>query len=190
MSYPDPVEALEAEHRVIQKVVAGMVVLADRLEAGGDVDPALLDRIVEFLRTFAERCHHGKEEAWLFPMLVRRGVPPQGCPVGGLTMEHEKGRQMVNDFVAAIQTWKSKEAVTPETLVKTLRSLATFYPSHIWKEDYLLFPLAGRLLTPEDKRELAEKFDAVEHEIGDEVHVRFERLAAELEAQVTFGESV
>lgn len=167
-----------------------MVVLADRLEAGGDVNPALLDRIVEFFRTFADRCHHGKKEAWFFPTLVHRDVPSQGCPLGGLTMEHEKGRQMVNDFAAAIQTWKSKEVVAPETLVKTLRSLATFYPSHIWKEDYLLLPLAGRLLTPEDKRELAEKFDAVEHEIGDEVHTRLEHLAAELEAQVTLGGSV
>lgn len=63
MSGATPVEMLEAEHRVIQKMVAGMSVLAERLEGGEQVDVSLLDRIVVFLRTFADRCHHGKEES-------------------------------------------------------------------------------------------------------------------------------
>jgi hemerythrin-like domain-containing protein len=173
--------------RVIQRVVAGMVVLANQLEAGDDVDPSLLQRIVDFLRTFADRCHHGKEEAWFFPALVRRGVPSHGCAIGGLTMEHQKGRQMVNEFDGAIQSWQRQEAASRENLVKTLRALATFYPSHIWKEDYLLFPLAVKFLTPEDQSELAEKFESVEHEIGDNVRARMERLADQLETYTTSG---
>ena len=62
MNQPTPVEMLEAEHRVIQEVVAGMVVLAEKLDGGEDLDVPLLESIVEFLRTFADRCHHGKEE--------------------------------------------------------------------------------------------------------------------------------
>ena len=62
MSGPTPVELLEAEHRVIQKMVAAMSVLAERLDGGEDLDVSLLENIVEFLRTFADRCHHGKEE--------------------------------------------------------------------------------------------------------------------------------
>ena len=42
-------------------------------------------------------------------------------------------------------------------------------------------------MTPEDQRELAGKFEAVDGEIGHEVLARLERLAEELEAQVTFG---
>ncbi len=178
-----PIAELEAEHRVIQKVVAGMVVLAGGIEAGGDVQSALLGRIVEFLRTFADRCHHGKEEAWLFPALARRGVPTHGCPLGGLTKEHEKGRQLVGEFADAIQAWEHGDAGARERLVEKLRALATFYPSHIWKEDYLLFPLAGKFLTAEDQRELMDRFEAVEHEIGHEVHARLEQLAEQLEVE-------
>ena len=85
MSGTTPIEVLEAEHRVIQRVVAGMVVLVERLDGGQDLDVPLLENIVEFLRTFADRCHHGKEEAFLFPALIHRGVPSHGCPIGGLT---------------------------------------------------------------------------------------------------------
>ncbi len=187
MSDRRPVETLEAEHRVIQRVVAGIVVLASQLEAGDEVDPGLLDRIVEFLRTFADRCHHAKEEVWFFPALVRRGVPSHGCPIGGLTMEHQKGRQMVNEFEGAIQSWRRQEAASRENLVTTLRALATFYPSHIWKEDYLLFPLAAKFLTLEDQSQLAEEFAKVENEIGNEVRVHMERLADELDSYTSSG---
>ncbi|MCE5308057.1 MAG: hemerythrin domain-containing protein [Acidobacteriales bacterium] len=187
MTHLSPVETLEAEHRVIQKVVAGMVVLADRIESGGEIDVALLDRIVEFLQIFADRCHHGKEEAWFFPALARRGVPSYGCPLGGLTMEHQKGRQMVGEFSGAIRACERGEEGAREKLVKALRWLATFYPNHIWKEDYLLFPLAGKFLTPGDQAELAQKFEAVEREVGHEVHERLTQLAKELESQLYSG---
>ena len=46
MSGPTPVEMLEAEHRVIQRMVAGMSVLADQIESGEEVDVSLLESIV------------------------------------------------------------------------------------------------------------------------------------------------
>ena len=185
MSEASAVEMLEAEHRVIQKMVAGMSVLAEQLEGGEPVDVQLLERIVVFLRTFADRCHHGKEETFLFPALIRRGVPSHGCPIGGLTMEHQKGRVMVGELADAIRGYAAGEPPARENLVKSLRALVAFYPNHIWKEDYLLFPLAGKVLTPEEQQELMDKFETVERELGLDVHEGFDKLAAELERKVS-----
>jgi hemerythrin-like domain-containing protein len=60
-----------------------------------------------------------------------------------------------------------------------------FYPSHIWKEDYLLFPLAVKLLTPEDQQEMMDKFETVERELGLDVHEGFDKVAAELERTIS-----
>jgi hemerythrin-like domain-containing protein len=185
MSEASAVEMLEAEHRVIQKMVAGMSVLADQLEGGEPVDVSLLESIVAFLRTFADRLHHGKEESFLFPALIRRGVPSQGCPIGGLTMEHQKGRVMVGELADAIRGYAAGEPPARENLVKSLRALVAFYPNHIWKEDYLLFPLAGKVLTPEDQQELMGKFETVERELGLDVHEGFDKVAADLERKVS-----
>ena len=185
MSEATAVEMLEAEHRVIQKMVAGMSVLAEQLEGGERVDVSLLESIVVFLRTFADRLHHGKEESFLFPALIRRGVPSQGCPIGGLTMEHQKGRVMVGELADAIRGYAAGEPPARENLVKSLRALVAFYPNHIWKEDYLLFPLAGKVLTPEDQQELRDKFETVERELGLDVHEGFDKVAAELERKVS-----
>ncbi|HYW65552.1 MAG TPA: hemerythrin domain-containing protein [Candidatus Dormibacteraeota bacterium] len=185
MSEATAVEMLEAEHRVIQKMVASMSVLAEQIEDGEPVDVSLLESIVVFLRTFADRLHHGKEESFLFPALIRRGVPSQGCPIGGLTMEHQKGRVMVGELADAIRGYAAGEPPARENLVKSLRVLVAFYPSHIWKEDYLLFPLAGKVLTPEDQQQLMEKFETVERELGLDVHEGFSKLATELERKVS-----
>jgi len=185
MSAPTPVEMLEAEHRVIQRMVAGMSVLADQIESGEEVDVSLLESIVDFLRSFADRCHHGKEEALLFPALVRRGVPSHGCPIGGLTMEHQKGRVMVGELADAVRGYAAGEPPVRENLVRSLRALVAFYPNHIWKEDYLLFPLAGKVLTPEDQQELMNKFETVERELGIEGHEGFDKVATELERKVS-----
>ena len=185
MSGATPVEVLEAEHRGIQKVVAGMAVLADQFEGRELVDVPLLESIVVFLREFADRCHHGKEEAFLFPALIRRGVPSHGCPIGGLTMEHQKGRVMVGELADAIRGYAAGEPPAREVLVKSLRALVAFYPNHIWKEDYLLFPLAGKVLTPEDQEELVNKFETVERELLIEGHEGFDKVATELERKVS-----
>jgi len=73
-------------------------------------------------------------------------------------MEHQKGRVMVGELADAIRGCAAGEPPTRQNLVKSLRALVAFYPSHIWKEDYLLFPLAGKVLTPEDQQELMHKF--------------------------------
>ena len=88
-------------------------------------------------------------------------------------------------------------AVTPRknlprerTSLRACATLVAFFPSHIWKEDYLLFPLAGKVLTPEDQRELMEKFETVERELGLDVHERFEKVAAELDRRVSGVDSL
>ena len=60
------------------------------------------------------------------------------------------------------------------------------YPSHIWKEDYLLFPMTNKVLSPEDQRELHQKFEMVEEAIGRDVHHRLEQFAEEME-RTTLG---
>jgi hemerythrin-like domain-containing protein len=137
--------------------------------------------IVEFMRVFADKCHHGKEEAHLFPALERKGVPPRGCPMGALLHEHQQGRALVMGLAEAAGAYVKGEASAKEALQKSLRSLVELYPSHIWKEDYLLFPMANKVLSPADQTDLREKFEAVEEALGRDVHHRLEQIAEALE---------
>jgi hemerythrin-like domain-containing protein len=178
-----PTDMLEEEHYVIQRVVSTFAVLAEELEAGRDVEPETLQEIVEFMRTFADKCHHGKEETHLFPLLESKGVPVRGCPIGILTVEHQRGRALVSALASAIETYMKDRESASRSLIQTLRSLTELYPGHIWKEDYLLFPMTNKILDVDEQNNLRQMFLMVEKEIGPDVHQRFEQLAEKLQRE-------
>ncbi|MGE5644940.1 MAG: hemerythrin domain-containing protein [Acidobacteriota bacterium] len=178
-------ETLEHEHRVIHRVVAAMTRLAEELEHGSDPEPQTLDGLLSFLQVYMDQCHHSKEDRWLFPMLEAKGIPSGGCPIGALEHEHERGRALGAQLAEAVQSYKAEgPAAAKPLLIRTLRDLVDLYPRHIWKEDYLLLPLANRVLPAEDQRKLVEGFDQVEAQIDPGVHERMEAFPATLERAV------
>jgi hemerythrin-like domain-containing protein len=181
----EPRKVLEEEHHCIQKVVAAMAVPVETLKAGKEVEEKTLQDIVEFMRTFAGKCHHGKEETHLFPVLERKGVPTRGCPLGALIAEHQKGRVLVTELAEATEVYNTGSPLAKKSLVKSLRALTDLYPNHSWQEEYLAFPMADKILSPEEQRGLSEKFEMVEKEIGLDVHQRFERFAKTLEEKTS-----
>jgi hemerythrin-like domain-containing protein len=182
-----PTQMLENEHLVIAKVVSAASVLADRLEAGQAVSEDTLQGVIEFMRTFADKCHHGKEEAILFPLLGEKGVPMQGCPVGALTMEHAKGRTLVKGLADAVEAHLMDGPDGKQAMIQALRGIAELYPNHIWKEDYLLFPLTNKVLSPEEQQSLYHEFEQVELEVGRDVHQRLEQFAEGLSERIQAG---
>ena len=173
-----PTEMLEAEHRVIAKVIGAAPVLADQCDAGHAVDVDLLGAIVEFMRTFANQCHHGKEELLLFPALGRKGVPLQGCPVcQALAAEHARGRVLVKELADATDAQRRGEPGAKELVTSALRGIAALYPNHIWKEDYLLFPMTNKVLNLEEQQLLSGEFEKVDERIGLNQRQRLEAFA-------------
>ncbi len=176
-----PTDVLEEEHRVIQRVVGIAAAVAEQLEANQPVEAETLSGVVEFMRTFADRCHHGKEESHLFPLLEAKGVPVRGCPMGVLVAEHQRGRTIVAALATATETYVKGNLSARTHLLENLRGIRDLYPNHIWKEDYLLFPMTNKILTAKEQEELQEKFEAVEKEVGLDTHHQFEVMVENLE---------
>ena len=173
-------QTLEEEHHIIQKVVGVMAILIEELDNGKKPEIEILRNLVEFMQIFADKCHHGKEESILFPLLESKGVPANGCPLGILIHEHQSGRKLVAELAEAAGVYGEGKPEGHDLLCASLRGLVNLYPNHIWKEDYLLFPMTDKILNKEEQRDLMEKFELVEKEIGLDVHRQFEQLAATL----------
>ena len=171
---------MEAEHRNIETVVKALGDLAFVIEKGQRADGAMLATAVEFLRVYADKLHHGKEETLFFPMLVKRGVPPQGCPIGGLNHEHEKGRALVQALAEQAPAYAQGKPGAKEGLIETLRGIQDLYRNHIWKEDAMVFPMADKVLTAADQTELCERFAELDRAIGSETIARLEQFARSL----------
>lgn len=176
-----PTDMLEMEHRLIHKVVASMARIAESLEKGKTVEVSMLRELVRFLEIFADECHHAKEETALFPMLELKGVPIEGCPVAVLHHDHLKGRAFVSELRDSVEAYACEPGSGRLSLVAALRKLVDFYPDHIWKEDYLLFPLAKKVLSSVDERIVTQHFEQIENALQTGAHERFVGFVTELD---------
>jgi hemerythrin-like domain-containing protein len=177
MSALSPMEILEREHRHIEKVVKACFVTLEEIGNGGTIDAGLLRQIVEFMRVYADKSHHGKEEAQLFPALFNKGVPITGCPIGGLSGEHVMGRHLAGGLSDGIDLLERDPAAAEKTILENLRGITKLYPNHIWKEDYLLFPMTLKVMTGEELLALGTKFEKVTQSVGIETLQRYEDFA-------------
>ncbi len=132
------------------------------------------------MRIYADECHHGKEEILLFPALVKHGVPMTGCPIGALTAEHVQGRRLVGSLAESVALLKSAETEARKAILEALRGINRIYPNHIWKEDYLLFPMTLKVMKGNDLADLGTKFEKVEQSIGAEALRGYETFADSL----------
>jgi len=153
---------LGAEHRIILQVVLGLHGLARHLHDGQAGDVPLLRETVTFMRDFADRTHHAKEEELLFPALIAHGVPLHGCPLDALLHEHKEGRRLVGQLSDAIDALEAGSADAGEKIVETIKAIERLYPDHIWKEDEMVFPMAERLIPEDERRRLLAQFEEVE----------------------------
>ena len=111
----NPIEELKDEHQAVKLTLQILAKISARLSQGKEVDLAHLDQVLDFLKTFVDKCHHGKEEDLLFPAMEREGVPRDGGPIGVMLQEHDLGRgyvQALSQGVAALKAG-DKPAVVP-----------------------------------------------------------------------------
>ena len=177
-------EILEEEHRVIQSMAASLAMVGEDLEKGKTVPTNTLRILSQFLDIFVMRCHHRKEEAYLFTVLQTKRVPTTGCPLAVLHDEHAKVQTLVSQFADSVEQYAATSGEARASLGKTIHGLLALLPGHIWKEDYLLLPMADKLLSPQEQESLVSQFEQVESELGPGIHHGFERLAEDLEEVV------
>jgi hemerythrin-like domain-containing protein len=165
-------DILMDEHRVIEQVLNCLEKLADRCEAGEKLDGTSALEALEFFRNFADRCHHGKEEGHLFPLLEARGFGRQSGPTSVMRHEHEEGRGLVAAMARDV------ERDTPREFVRHARTYVSLLREHIGKEDHCLFPMAAGILSGTDAESLAQRFEHVE--MGEGTHEQYLQLANDL----------
>jgi hemerythrin-like domain-containing protein len=172
---------LRDEHEGIRLMLRILDAVATRLEAGQSVPRKDLDAIIEFLAVFADKCHHAKEEEYLFPALEKAGVPRERGPIGVMLAEHSKGRGFIADLKAAVAGVAAQDRGSIDSFARAARDYIDLLRAHIDKENNVLFPMAeSRLGDPEDAA-LVETFEKLERErIGPGKHEEFHAVLKRL----------
>ncbi|HNV70129.1 MAG TPA: hemerythrin domain-containing protein [Candidatus Ozemobacteraceae bacterium] len=131
-----PSEQLKAEHEAILVMLAVLEKICSRLERRETIPESHLAGILEFFQVFADKCHHAKEEEFLFPAYQSVGIPREGGPIGCMLAEHQEGRQAIAGMKAGLEVL-TREG--PGTFIAHARAYASLLSEHIQKENNVLF---------------------------------------------------
>ena len=174
------------EHKAIKRVLRVLMQASRDLVHGKKYPPALFEQAVDFLRTFADQCHHMKEQDILFKEMEKVGIPVEGGPLGVMLQEHDLGRALVRGIAEAIPAYARGDTRAASAIADHARGFANLLNGHIDKEDNILYPMAEMHLDEKEMADILARFLAREREIGDGVHQRYHHVVAELETAV-FG---
>jgi hemerythrin-like domain-containing protein len=173
-----PVAPLMIEHRLIEKLIARLGAEVEHIRSGTTVDPVFIDRAVDFIRTYADRCHHGKEEDILFRDLAGKQLSAEHAKtMQELVDEHVRARGLVRALVRAKERYVQGDHSAVQDITELLLEISAFYPVHIEKEDRHFFLPVMSYFDQEERARMFAQFEAFDRQL---IHEKYTQVAEDL----------
>ncbi len=161
------------EHVLIKRWIALIPQVLERLEVESSDDLQVIDEGVDFIRSYADKFHHAKEEDILFKYF------DENLDILKTMLEdHDEARRHVK---AAVEAMGRKDRQGIAEHLSAYRDLLT---EHIKKEDEILYPWMDRGLTMKQVGELYSRFSEVDETSGNGVTERCRQFIIEAEEKI------
>ncbi|MGI6721024.1 MAG: hemerythrin domain-containing protein [Anaerovoracaceae bacterium] len=164
MSYSIDLMVIEHENinrmlQVIRKACVGII-------EGDEVNVADFREMADFIRNYADRHHHGKEEEFLFPeMTAHLGVVAENLVTHGMLVEHDLGRDHVMALGIALDQYeKDPGSEFKLDILTEAMGYARLLKRHIEKENNVVYTFAENNLDKEVMGSIDERCRAFEQE--------------------------
>jgi hemerythrin-like domain-containing protein len=142
------------EHQYILRSLEVIAQMAARVANGEEVDDRDVDCILQFLQAFGDDHHQEKEEAILFPALLKASNAKEHECLCQITFEHNQQRSLLEGIEDALRSRKGKD------FVYYARRLAELVRAHIQTEDDEVFKRADAILSVEEDERIAKELAA------------------------------
>jgi hemerythrin-like domain-containing protein len=180
------------EHRLIERMVNLMRQDLDRIRCNmaidpefAFVDPVFIDIAVDFLRTYADRCHHGKEEDILFAALAPKDLAPELKKImEELAEEHLRARELTQALVKAKEHYLREDQEAVKQILCYVDKLTAMYPKHIHIEDEHFFISAMTYFSPAEKEALLVKMWEFDRQL---IHEKYQGMVHAIENRRACG---
>jgi hemerythrin-like domain-containing protein len=172
---------LMIEHRLIERMLSVIRRVLSEIELVRRVDPVFVDSAVDFIRIYADRTHHGKEEDILFRELNNKQLTTKDRQImEELIEEHVFGRQTTKALVEANTRYRNGDETALTDITAKLQTLTEFYPKHIEKEDKVFFPSSRNYFTDEEDQAMLAEFWEFDRNM---IHEKYRSLVDGFEGQ-------
>lgn len=148
-------DILTSEHRIILRTLDIFDSYLNNLHLGNDTIIEKTIDLIDFIKFYAVKIHHGKEEALFFPKAEIASIKNGGdIEIKRVFEDHEEGKYILKEIFKILND-KQKNI---DLLIETSRNYISLLKPHIDNEDNVLFKLADKFLTKEDNDELLIEF--------------------------------
>ena len=170
---------LMIEHRLIERMLLVIKRVLAKIESEHKVDPVFVDIAVDFIRIYADRTHHGKEEDILFRELNNKPLNEKDQQImNELIEEHVFGRQTTKALVEANTRYREGDDTALTEIAGKLKTLTEFYPKHIEKEDKVFFPSSRIYFSDEEDQAMLPEFWKFDRKM---IHEKYKSVVEGLE---------
>ena len=150
-------DILTNDHLLIEKA---LLLVEKESKKAEMMNVSMVKTLIEFLDDYGDKCHNMKEEKIYFPLLLDRGLPPQG-PVAVMLQEHSMEREFLDKLKIMINEIEQAGRFNP-LFTEIVSGYEELTKSHIWKENDILYPMGKHVISPDDETYLYEEFIKLE----------------------------
>nr|WP_256236116.1 hemerythrin domain-containing protein [Bacillus sp. EB600] len=151
---------LKEEHSPLREKLAGLLLLTEQIETDAEVEKIFtaLKSSVAIFKSELD-IHSEREEEVLFPMMGEY-IGTSSGPVAVMEYEHEQAKALIGDFLRKTNNgqFSIEEMKNAAGLIKNAHDILS---DHFTKEENVLFPMAERMLSDEEKAELHRKIQEI-----------------------------
>lgn len=158
------IDILVEEHNNIKKVLGIIRKACIQIVNGEEVQHEDFIDMIDFIRNYADKYHHGKEEDMLFiDMSKELGTDIKNGPIQGMLIEHDLGRRYIGNLDIALTKYQGGEKDAKVDIIANAISYANLLAEHIHKEDNALYQFALNRLTDKTKDKINQEIEEFEN---------------------------
>jgi hemerythrin-like domain-containing protein len=175
------VAPLMIEHRLIERMIKVLKSELELIASSNNPNLVLVDSAVDFMRTYADRTHHGKEEEILFRDLNRKSLSGKYRSVmDTLIKEHRFARSETAALVEAKERHLKGDLGALAEMAAHMRTLIEFYPKHIEAEDQDFFVPVMDYFTEAERQAMLEEFRQFDRRM---IHEKYANVVRRFEVE-------
>lgn len=178
-----PVGPLMKEHRLIERMIEIIENNLQTIKQSGNLDLKFIDTSCDFLKTYADKCHHGKEEDILFVRLGKKQLSDEHKHIiEELIKDHIYGRKTVSSLAEATEKYRNGDKTAFKNIVEYIKELILFYPKHIEKEDKRFFLPCMKYFNRQEQDDMLAEFFEFDRQL---IHKRYRFIVEQFENKFT-----
>jgi hemerythrin-like domain-containing protein len=159
-------DILNREHDLILQALENLAGARDKIESGQSPPREFFEKALMFLREFADKFHHFKEEYLMFGLLALKKEGAFDGPIGALRYQHERCRKCIDEMNRSLDGYANGEDIAITSLLENLAAYISLLRRHIHEEDDTFFPMAEKELSKEEEEILLMQFKKEDEKMG------------------------